>query len=209
MPENPPDLIAEIERLRDSAVTWFDVARKVGAERDSLSTALGRACKQVSDQQSEIERLKLEAGTLRMCVNCGKVVPADAVGRGDGLPECEHPEYPGIFACTFDMTPVEAFLHWRAKAHEEQRRAADLELDRRALLNAAEQLRGAVTASCEMGAAVTKEKFVLRQRVSALERILADVIGELEHEGSDGWMTGYVAAEDYRAAKKILSDKET
>lgn len=62
-----------------------------------------------------------------MCVNCGKTRPASE-GR-DPLPECEHPDYPGLTACTWDVTPEEAWQHWR-KAEHEQREATKAALAR-------------------------------------------------------------------------------
>lgn len=65
---------------------------------------------------AEVERLKEELGHTRMCLNCGKTVDANEIKRGDELPECIGPE--GLSACTFNLTPQEAWLHWRKVAQE-------------------------------------------------------------------------------------------
>ena len=51
----------------------------------------------------------------RMCVNCGRTVPASHP-RHEALPECVGPD--GMAACTFDMTPEEAWQFWRQKYHD-------------------------------------------------------------------------------------------
>jgi hypothetical protein len=47
-----------------------------------------------------------------MCVNCGRYVGADHDRALPG-PDCPSPD-----ACTFDLTPSEAVLHWRKRAHD-------------------------------------------------------------------------------------------
>jgi hypothetical protein len=70
----------------------------------------------------------------RMCVNCGKVVDATLYKPGDSLPECEG-VVDGITlsACTFDLTPEEAWLHWHKIAHEQRERIRDLEFSLRTI----------------------------------------------------------------------------
>lgn len=77
---------------------------------------------EISRLLEEINTLRLELGSHRLCVNCGRTMPADQVKRGDSLPECEYPNYSGHSACCFDLTPQEAFEYWRRKAHEESDR---------------------------------------------------------------------------------------
>lgn len=59
-------------------------------------------------------------GERRMCVNCGKTVPADRVKPGDVLTECIGPH--GLAACTFDTTPEETWRYWKT-CHDEMRDA--------------------------------------------------------------------------------------
>jgi hypothetical protein len=68
--------------------------------------------------RAENARLRAETDAFRMCVNCGLVVPA-LHDRAQPGPGCEAPD-----ACTFDMTPREAWEHWRAKAHQYRADAA-------------------------------------------------------------------------------------
>jgi NTP pyrophosphatase (non-canonical NTP hydrolase) len=51
----------------------------------------------------------------RMCVTCGKTVPAE-LGRAYEDPACTGPD--GQSPCLFDLTEREAADYWRAKAHE-------------------------------------------------------------------------------------------
>ena len=62
--------------------------------------------------RAELDRLRSETDAFRMCVNCGRVVPASH-DRAEPGPGCKAPD-----ACTFDLTPREAWEHWRAKAHQ-------------------------------------------------------------------------------------------
>ena len=84
----------------------------------------------------EIERLTRERdlalvdlGRARMCVNCGKVMDADAVKPGDDLPECRDTTpgpTEGFAACQFDTTPQEAWQVWRDRWHAQHAEIAAL-----------------------------------------------------------------------------------
>lgn len=64
--------------------------------------------------EADRDRLAAELGKRRMCVNCGRTKPVSE-DRHEPLPECTGPD--GYAACTFDMTPQEAWEHWRGEAH--------------------------------------------------------------------------------------------
>jgi hypothetical protein len=68
--------------------------------------------------RAELDRIARErdvalekAGLLRMCVNCGASAPAEC-DRLASPPSCPSPD-----ACSFDMTPHEAWQYWRKKYH--------------------------------------------------------------------------------------------
>ena len=65
--------------------------------------------------RNETERLRAELAGQRMCVNCGKFAPDDH-DRTQPLPECVGPD--DMAACTFDLTPSEAWQHWSKIAHD-------------------------------------------------------------------------------------------
>lgn len=73
---------------------------------------------ELSRLRAEVERLRAEAGSVRMCVNCGKTVPASHP-RNEPLEECTGPD--GLAACTFDTTPHEAWQVWRGRYCELER----------------------------------------------------------------------------------------
>ncbi|MFG1331231.1 hypothetical protein V5F41_08240 [Xanthobacter autotrophicus] len=83
---------------------------------------------QVEAGAAEIERVKVEAGALRMCLNCGRTADAATVKRGADLPECRGPD--GLSGCTFDATPQEAWVFWSRKAHDYMIRAEAAERER-------------------------------------------------------------------------------
>lgn len=64
---------------------------------------------QLADAKADRDRLAA-ANSFRMCVNCGVVVPSSH-DRAQPGPGCKSPD-----ACTFDLTPREAWEHWRTKA---------------------------------------------------------------------------------------------
>lgn len=70
-------------------------------------------CAKCNRLRSENEALRAERDNQRMCVMCGKFRPANE--PQDDLPECVGPD--GRAACTWDMTPSEAWQYWRKKAH--------------------------------------------------------------------------------------------
>ena len=74
--------------------------------------------------RAEVERLREQLGQVRVCVNCGKYVPASHE-RWKELPECVDPES-GLSACTFNTTPAEAIEHFRQRAEKAERENAAL-----------------------------------------------------------------------------------
>ena len=61
--------------------------------------------------RAERDALRAETDAFRMCVACGIVVAASHDRTQPG-PGCKAPD-----ACTFDLTPSEAWQHWRTKEH--------------------------------------------------------------------------------------------
>lgn len=119
---------------------------------------------------AELAQARAETDEFRMCVNCGLVVPASH-DRAQPGPACEAPD-----ACTFDLTPREAWEYWRAKAHQAR---ADAQA---AVALVAE--RAAAEADPWDGP-VTKNKIVdaqaiVAQQVKARIRALAPVDGLAE-----------------------------
>lgn len=78
----------------------------------------------IAELEGENNRLKAQAGMLRMCLNCGRYKDV-ALPRQEPLPGCVDPET-GLSACTFDHTPQEAWAIWRDRAHKERERSAEL-----------------------------------------------------------------------------------
>ena len=74
------------------------------------------------------------ATTTRMCVNCGMVVDASRFKPGDTMPQCRGVvDGVELAACTFDLTPEEAWQHWRAREHTNRRRLDELEVRLKAM----------------------------------------------------------------------------
>lgn len=92
------------------------------------------------DLANQVKMLKEKLGFTRMCLNCGKMVDAKEIKRGDELPECIGPE--GLSACTFDLTPQEAWLHWREVAHERREETERLKARAEVAEAEVERLRG-------------------------------------------------------------------
>jgi DNA-directed RNA polymerase subunit RPC12/RpoP len=91
----------------ECALTWMTTHRvpallaradAAEAERDTL--------------RREMDDAKLLLSEMRMCVNCGRRTGSDH-NRAMPLPDCTSPD-----ACTFDLTPDEAWLYWRQIAHD-------------------------------------------------------------------------------------------
>lgn len=115
----------------------------------------------------ERDEARAELAGRRMCVNCGRYAPAGH-DRDGPLPECVGPE--GLSACTFNLTPDEAWQHWRKKHHEARARIDELEkalrpFDELAVTREQDQLRAE---SERMREALTKVRSVL---VRAFDRI--------------------------------------
>jgi hypothetical protein len=86
---------------------------------------IAELCTRLLSAEDRMKAAEEQASKLRMCVNCGKYAPVDHP-RHEPLAECVEPET-GLSACTFDMTPHEAWQHWSAKAHAIQARVKVLE----------------------------------------------------------------------------------
>jgi hypothetical protein len=76
----------------------------------------------VAKLRERVAELENQLGITRMCVVCGKSKPASEPREAPGCPPVD-PEYGHL--CGFDMTPQEAWLHWRQIAHDQRN-----ELDR-------------------------------------------------------------------------------
>jgi hypothetical protein len=66
---------------------------------------------------ARIAELENQLGITRLCVMCGKSKPASDPREAPGCPPVSD-EYGHL--CAFDMTPQEAWAHWRQVAHEER-----------------------------------------------------------------------------------------
>ena len=93
---------------------------------------------QPDPRDAEIARLREAAGELRLCVSCGKTVDAKIYKPGDTVGGCGSEP-----ACVLDMTPQEAWVHWRDVAHERYaagvKQAAEIERLREALTEIRDQ----------------------------------------------------------------------
>lgn len=79
-----------------------------------LKAFIERVADEFENLEKERDQLKEKLGNLRMCVNCGKTI--DSSLPRDTTPEdCTSPG-----ACTFNLTPQEAWLYWRRKYYELQ-----------------------------------------------------------------------------------------
>lgn len=105
--------LAEAQLQRDSAREQFD--RHV--EWASAQIALHEQQQKVDAQRIETleQRVKLQTGQLRLCVTCGRTRDA-SVPREQPDADCVHPEHGA--PCLYDMTPMEAWQHWRQIAHD-------------------------------------------------------------------------------------------
>lgn len=66
----------------------------------------------LSREAVQYTRSDLNRENSRMCVNCGRIRAAEA-GRVDPGTDCQSPD-----ACTWDLTPEEAWQYWRDKYHK-------------------------------------------------------------------------------------------
>lgn len=78
----------------------------------------------VETLRQQIADLRAELDGRRMCVTCGQFAPA-GVDRHYENPACSGPD--GTNPCLFDMTPHEAWQHWRMEAHDAFERIRQLE----------------------------------------------------------------------------------
>lgn len=72
---------------------------------------------QIAALTARAERAETLLGERRMCLNCGRTAPASH-DRNTPLDDCLTDD-----ACAFDMTPDEAWQHWRRVAHDLRVRA--------------------------------------------------------------------------------------
>lgn len=70
---------------------------------------------EVQSLRAERDQAKLQLGQLRLCVTCGRTRDA-SVPREQPDADCVHPEHGA--PCLYDMTPMEAWQHWRQIAHD-------------------------------------------------------------------------------------------
>lgn len=72
----------------------------------------------------ENEALRLDAGSLRMCLTCGRTKPSDEPQHDPAKDCAADPEMGNL--CSFDATPQEAWQHWSRVAHERASEIAGL-----------------------------------------------------------------------------------
>lgn len=87
-----------------TSYTRTDLYEAAIAERDAWVETCQSAL-------SERDALRERVGETRMCVNCGRYAQREH-DRVEPLADCPSPD-----ACTFDMTPDEAWQYWREKYH--------------------------------------------------------------------------------------------
>lgn len=108
----------------------------------------------------------------RMCVACGTRVPASH-DRAQPGPGCPSPD-----ACTFDLTPHEAWQHWRAVAHQRAVENTALRAERDAIQAAARDCFNAQTEIDEtwdaIGTRGNRAAVSLSEQVASLCRELDD-----------------------------------
>lgn len=100
--------------------------------------AVKRLLKHARETNETIAELRAELNGQRMCLNCGKFAPKGHP-REEPLPECVGPD--GLSACTFQLTPEEAWEHWRKVAHDQMRTIAALNVTNDLLNNEINRLR--------------------------------------------------------------------
>ncbi len=115
---------------------------------------------------ARIAELEAELAGQRMCVNCGKFAPRDH-DHTQPLSKCVGPE--GLAACTFNLTPNEAWQHWSLKAHELRAENAKLQT----LVDASydEALRAEAVAAQKQIAEMEKELALLRHAFSVGQKM--------------------------------------
>ena len=91
---------------------------------------------------ARIAELENQLGITRMCVMCGKYKPAAEPRESPGCPPVD-PEYGHL--CGFDMTPQEAWAHWRQRAHDRRIESDRLRAELEAITTANAALRAALT----------------------------------------------------------------
>lgn len=82
---------------------------------EAIASAIRAEREKAEKAEAERDRLRAELDGRRMCVNCGTFAPVGHT-RNHPLPECVGPD--GLSACTFDLTPKEAWQHWSVEAHK-------------------------------------------------------------------------------------------
>jgi hypothetical protein len=108
-----------------------------------------------------IQRLREQLGQVRVCVNCGKYVPASHE-RWKELPECVDPES-GLSACTFNSTPAEAIEHFRQCAEKVKSEKDLLESCALVLQEVADK------AKAERDAAIARADWIKRENAALYE----------------------------------------
>lgn len=115
---------------------WDGIGPQPCVKQDTIVPAIASAIRAEREKaekaEAERDRLRAELDGRRMCVNCGTFAPVGHT-RNHPLPECVGPD--GLSACTFDLTPEEAWQHWSVEAHK-------LRAERDRLREALERIKG-------------------------------------------------------------------
>jgi hypothetical protein len=170
-------LSAEVKRLtaeRDAAV--MQVSREAAArgqaegrlEASEMAGVVAGWRERAEAAEAERDSLKEKLGLLRVCVNCWRTADASKVKRGDDLPECVGPD--GLSGCTFDLTPQEAWEHWRSVAHDRREDAARMTTERDAALARVREMEQALKWYGEQAAGCRKLSQAGDQFRHALDR---------------------------------------
>ena len=150
--------IAELEQsvqtFRAARDGYRDDAFRLSADKRALlqggqeqASEIARLRAELAAKDARIAELENQLGITRMCVMCGKYKPAAEPRESPGCPPVD-PEYGHL--CGFDMTPQEAWAHWRQRAHdrriESDRLRAEVEALRDCLAECLDDLSSEINA---------------------------------------------------------------
>jgi hypothetical protein len=100
-----------VKPFADGEICWWsDLKPEIDRLTRELAEAKARAVARIAELEDQL-------GITRLCVMCGKSKPASDPREAPGCPPVSD-EYGHL--CAFDMTPQEAWAHWRQVAHEER-----------------------------------------------------------------------------------------
>lgn len=122
--------------------------------------------------RARIAELENQLGITRMCVMCGKYKPAAEPRESPGCPPVD-PEYGHL--CGFDMTPQEAWAHWRQRAHDRRIESDRLRAELEALTTANAALRSVLTECADDLEAEVNARASARELPRRIERDLEPV----------------------------------